>query len=144
MSTSDDWDSAVTAAEQDKTPPEPLYPGVEEWVTKHLLPTYLRQSGPRTWCPQWWQHPEAVERLEALWRAWETLRLDATTGMSVWWRDHADHHLPILLSADGPFARCGGRSHQELPDPLPTEAAPPDWWVQRPDTHPEPSEPTDR
>ncbi len=135
----DDWDTATTVAvaapaEGDPAPPEPRYSGVEAWVTEHLLPTYLRQSGPRTWCPQWWQHPEAVERLEALWRAWESLRLDASTGMSVWWRDHADHHLPILLSPDGPFARCAARSHQNLPDPLPTEAAPPDWWVQRPDT----------
>jgi hypothetical protein len=115
-------------------PPTPLYTSVEDWVTHHLLPTYRRQSGPRTWCSQWWRHPEALERLEALWRAWEALRLDTTTGMSVWWRDHADHHLPILLSPDGPFARCTHRGHQDLPDPLPTTPAPPDWWVKRPDT----------
>jgi Domain of unknown function (DUF4913) len=140
MSTPDDWDTATTVTnadpptDPDRTPPEPLYTGVEAWVTKHLLPLYLRQSGPRTWCAQWWRHPEAVERLEALWRAWETLRLDTTTGMSVWWRDHADHHLPILLSPDGPFARCTHRGHQDLPEPLPTTPTPPDWWVQRPDT----------
>ncbi|MGV0111135.1 DUF4913 domain-containing protein [Arthrobacter sp. CP30] len=32
----------------------------------------------------------AVSRLNALWRAWETLRLDPGTGMSDWWRIHAD------------------------------------------------------
>jgi hypothetical protein len=144
MSISDDWDIATTPtspADPQDTPPQPRYPDVEGWVAKHLLPTYLRQSGPRTWCAQWWRHPEAVERLEALWRAWEALRLDPTTGISVWWRDHADHHLPILLSTDGPFARCAHRGHQDLPDPLPTAPAPPDWWVQRPDTdtpHPPP------
>jgi hypothetical protein len=31
------------------------------------------------------------------------LRLDGSTGMSVWWRDHADHHMGVLLSADGLF-----------------------------------------
>jgi hypothetical protein len=134
MSTPDEWDTAIASAGPDSTPPEPRYPGVEAWVTKHLLPTYLRQSGPRTWCAQWWRHPEALERLEALWRAWEALRLDTTTGMSVWWRDHADHHLPILLSTDGPFARCAGRTHQALPDPFPTDPAPTDWWVESPDT----------
>ena len=42
-------------------------------------------------------------RLEALWRAWEHLRLDPATGMSVWWRDHADHHMRVLMADDGPF-----------------------------------------
>jgi hypothetical protein len=44
--------------------------------------------------------------LEALWRAWEFLRLEGTAGMSVWWRDHADHHMSVLLSTDGPFKGC--------------------------------------
>ncbi|BAS08684.1 hypothetical protein AHiyo4_21060 [Arthrobacter sp. Hiyo4] len=26
--------------------------------------------------------------------------------MSIWWRDHADHHMGVLLSADGPFKGC--------------------------------------
>lgn len=38
--------------------------------------------------------------------------------MSVWWRDHADHHMGILLSADGPFKGCkpvnGGRAADKL------------------------------
>lgn len=24
--------------------------------------------------------------------------------MSVWWRDHADHHMAVLMDSDGPFA----------------------------------------
>ena len=59
-----------------------------------------------TWCPEWWRHAEAIARLDALWRAWEHLRLDPATGMSVWFRDHADHHMAVLLSADGPFKGC--------------------------------------
>ncbi|WP_221186477.1 DUF4913 domain-containing protein [Terracoccus luteus] len=39
-----------------------------------------------------------------MWRAWEALRLDPATGMSVWWRDHADHHMTVLFSPEGPFA----------------------------------------
>ena len=53
---------------------------------------------------EWWRSAEAISRLDALWRAWENLRLDGTTGMSVWWRDHADHHMAILMDPDGPFA----------------------------------------
>jgi hypothetical protein len=59
-----------------------------------------------TWGPEWWKHAEAIARLEALWRAWEHLRLDPATGVSVWFRDHADHHMTVLLSADGPFKGC--------------------------------------
>jgi hypothetical protein len=47
------------------------------------------------------------------------LRLDAGTGLSVWWRDHADHHLTILLDADGPFKGCED-GHCDRPlEPLP-------------------------
>lgn len=28
--------------------------------------------------------------MEALWRAWEHLRLDGATGISVWFKDHAE------------------------------------------------------
>jgi uncharacterized protein DUF4913 len=66
-----------------------------EWIEQWLLPTYRRsvRGHERVWCPEWWRHPEAVARLDALWRAWEHLRLDAATGLSVWFRDHADHHM---------------------------------------------------
>ena len=48
--------------------------------------------------------------------------------MSVWWRDHADHHLMVLFSRDaGPFAACTPDRHEELP-PLPTAEAADDWW----------------
>ena len=77
------------------------------------------------WCPQWWRHAEAVARLESLWRAWEHLRQDAATGLSVWFRDHADHHMTVLLDADGPFKGCDGH-HSERPlEPLPQPATAP-------------------
>ena len=44
--------------------------------------------------------------MDALWRAFEQLRQDPGTGMSVFWRDHADHHMTVLLDADGPFKGC--------------------------------------
>lgn len=90
------------------TRPELYYPDVVAFVTKQLIPMYRRPLGGHgvTWCPEWWRHAEAIARLEALWRAWEHLRLDAATGMSVWFRDHADHHMTALLSADGPFKGC--------------------------------------
>jgi hypothetical protein len=62
--------------------------------------------------------------LEALWRAWEYLRLDAHTGMSVWFRDHADHHMAVLLSADGAFKGCKPDRHGERLEALPLNEPP--------------------
>lgn len=124
-----DLDDVVLPAGEGEAEPPPLYyPTVEAFVTQLLAPTYRRSLGGLgvAWCPQWWRHAEAIARLEALWRAWEHLRLDAATGMSVWYRDHADHHMAVLLSADGPFKGCGRLGHREgRLDALPVDAAPP-------------------
>jgi Domain of unknown function (DUF4913) len=108
-------------------PPTPYFPTLPEWVDQWLLPVYRRSiKGPeRAWCPQWWRHDEAVARLDAMWRAWEHLRLDAATGLSVWFRDHADHHMTVLLDANGPFKGCDA-THSDRPlEPLPHEPPPP-------------------
>ena len=96
-------------------PPELYYPDLVAFVSQQLIPMYRRPLGGQavTWCPEWWRHAEAIARLDALWRAWEHLRLDAATGASVWFRDHADHHMAVLLSADGPFKGCKPDGHAE-------------------------------
>jgi hypothetical protein len=126
----DDQDETAAAApiEGDVDERELFYPNVAEFVADKLAATYRRQLNAQagtTWCPQWWKHAEAISRLEALWRAWEHLRLDGTTGMSVWWRDHADHHMTVLLSADGPFKGCSpDDGHRTKLTPLPCEEPP--------------------
>ncbi len=107
--------------------PELYYPDVVAFVTEQLVPMYRRPLGGQgvTWCPEWWRHAEAIARLEALWRAWEHLRLDPATGMSVWFRDHADHHMAVLLSADGPFKGCKPKDgHGDRLDPFPLKPPP--------------------
>lgn len=106
----------------DDEPPKPYFPDLMTFVKDYLSPMYRRAlSGPAiTWCPEWWNHAEAIARLEALWRAWEFLRLDPHTGMSVWFRDHADHHMSVLLSSDGPFKGCKPTGHAERLEQLPT------------------------
>lgn len=101
-----------------------VYGSVDEFVRENLRFVYRRRidgrGQGRVWAAKWWEHDEAVIRLEALWRAWEHLRQDPGLGMSLWWRDHADHHMPILFSPDGPFARCTSELDQCKPgDPLP-------------------------
>jgi uncharacterized protein DUF4913 len=107
-------------------PAGPYFSTLPEWVEQWLLPLYRRSlhGHHRMWCPQWWRHDEAVARLDALWRAWEHLRLEPATGLSVWFRDHADHHMTILLDADGPFKGCDATHSNRPLHPLPHEPPP--------------------
>jgi len=109
-------------------PAQLYYPDLLTFVRAYLGPMYRRSLSGQgaTWCPEWWKHAEGITRLEALWRAWEYLRLDAHTGMSVWFRDHADHHMAVLLSADGPFKGCKPEGHGERLKPLPLIEPPDD------------------
>ena len=105
---------------------EPCYATLEDFVRELLAPMYRRtlDGTDRSWCPEWWRHAEAISRLDALWRAWEHLRLDPYTGMSVWFRDHADHHMAVLLDSEGPFKRCSPLKGHRALDELPLEPAP--------------------
>jgi len=134
MSDSDQWDQAFAQARPagkpaDKDTPEPVYASVEAWVTEWFAPMIRRPTRSHlVWCPRWWEHGEALARLEALWRSWEALRLDGTTGMSVWWRDHCDPHLAFLRDDNqSPFADCRDGEHREF-DELQVAPAPPGWW----------------
>ncbi|HEY0617555.1 MAG TPA: DUF4913 domain-containing protein [Kribbella sp.] len=104
---------------------ELFYPHVAAFVGDKLIYLYSRRLGQQfVWCPEWFRHAEALSRLDAIWRAWENLRLDPATGISVWWRDHADPQMSALLDPDGPFAACRGQ-HSEYPiAPLPVEQPP--------------------
>ncbi|MGI8647805.1 MAG: DUF4913 domain-containing protein [Acidimicrobiales bacterium] len=106
------------------TPAEPKnhFSNVYAFVRDFLNAVYARrvtdQDRDFRWCAHWWEHTEAVSRLESLWKAFEALRLDAGTGASVWWRDHADPCMDRLSAPDGPFRGCSNTSHVLLP-PLP-------------------------
>ncbi len=101
---------------------------VDEFVRDYLRLVYRRRIDGRTrcWAGRWWLYDEAVVRLDALWRSWESLRLDSSTGMSTWWRDHADYHMPILMSPDGPFGTAidGAENTCRKGEPLPYVAPP--------------------
>ncbi len=106
-------------------PPGLHYRSVDEFVRGLVVPVFRRNVGPRAearWSARWWESAEAIMRLEAMWRAWEALRHDPATGVSDWLRDHADHHLAVLLSPAGPFARS--QDEAKATDPLPYERPP--------------------
>ena len=107
------------------------YPNVEAWVGEWVVAVFARRragAGAIRWCPQWWAHPEAVVRLEGLWRAWEVLRRDPNLGMATWLRDHFDPQWRILTGDTGPFLGCEGDKHHVIPD-LPVTAAPEGYWT---------------
>jgi hypothetical protein len=121
------WGEEIFEQVSDQEPaPALFYATLEDFVGEQLAPMYRRalDSPSRAWCPQWWKPAEAISRLKALWRAWEHLRLDPATGISVWFCDHADHHTAVLLDSEGPYKRCSpSKGHKPL-DELPLEAAP--------------------
>lgn len=134
MSEPDPWDddaptAAAEGAEPEAQAPQLYYGSVDEFVRDYLIHTYRRRINGthRVWAAEWWRYEEAIGRLEALWRAWEHLRLDPTTGASVWWRDHADPHMTALMSPDGPFAGEGIKNPENTNkpgQPLPYSAPP--------------------
>jgi len=109
-------------------PFEPYYPSLEQWVVGYFAPTYARPVNPAVrWCAQWWDHGEAISRLEALWRSWEVGRLDELRGIALWHRDFLDSQLAMLTSTTGPFAQCTPDRHAPT-KPLPTVPAPEGYW----------------
>lgn len=118
----------------DQEPHPPLYNDVESWVLGYFTPMFLHRipTNPRTrWCPDWWDHAEAIARLTHLWHTWEAARWEPAT-KAAWWID-LDHHLQILTSLDGPFRNCrqpeGSRpGKHESAAHADVNHAPSGWW----------------
>ncbi|WP_258058622.1 DUF4913 domain-containing protein [Arthrobacter sp. B1805] len=110
-------------------PPEMVFNNLEEFVTQFLVHQFQRPVASYgraefTWCAGWWRHEEAVNRLNALWRAWEALRVDPTTGLANWWNSYADPTMAVLFSSTGPFQGCTPSEHKPANKPLPIVSAP--------------------
>lgn len=125
-----DAPASGTGAAPKPPPPKPVYANADAWVrelfinlSEFKMATHSGRTDGRRWCARWWAHPYALDRLEALWRAWEALRLDPGTGLSVWYRDHFTQAIDELMAAEGPFHRCGPDGHNALP-PLDVVPAP--------------------
>ena len=107
--TDDEPESAAETASGEQSTLKTYYPDVAAFLTEWFAPNYRRyidDGRTRTWCPEWYEHPEAVARLDAMWMAWEQLRTETAMGSSKWWLDHADRHMAVLLNVNGPFMGC--------------------------------------
>ena len=118
----EDGESAAVAEKE----PTLFYGWAGECVRDRLRYVYARRVGPGNasfrCAARWWDYPEALARIDALWRAWEHLRLDGATGSSTSWIEHADHRIPNLMSPEGPFAKSEDKNNAG--EPLPYEAPP--------------------
>lgn len=111
-----------------KLDPAMAFGSLPEFV-EYLAGAYRRNldGNHRTWCAQWWRHPEAIARLDALWRSFEHLRQEPALGPSVWWRDHVEPHMRVLMDKDdGPLRYCTPDAHTDRPKPLPVTRPHPD------------------
>ncbi|MER6672748.1 DUF4913 domain-containing protein [Streptomyces sp. NPDC000983] len=97
------------------------------WVHHVLLPVYGREvTSSAPWCSRWWEHPEAVAQLHALWLAWEELTESDTPGSGpvTWHRDCLGPVMHSLRDPAGPFAGCKPGAHRVKEKP-PVDAVDP-------------------
>ncbi|WGD37572.1 DUF4913 domain-containing protein [Lysinibacter sp. HNR] len=113
-----DMDEVPVHAQGPPHPPVDLPDGVAEahwapfymWVVKRLSRVEWVPDN-YAWCPQWYDHPEAVDRLHALWLMYLTDEAEGT--LSSWWVNHWDRHHGVLFGRLGIFLRCGRHQKHE-------------------------------
>ena len=99
----------------EEEPTAPFFGSLLEFVVEHFGPVYARNTSPTVrWCASWWDHAEAIYRLEALWRTWELYRLEPRLGIASWLRDYLDPQLAQLTSPTGSFASCTEDRHSPV------------------------------
>jgi len=119
---------------EDAAPASPWQVSFAEWVQEHFATVEFFTADPKIkWCPTWWEHPEAVARLKALWAAYLGLAEEEDpSAVSSWWLHHWDAHRAILFHDAGPFRNCSadrghltGREDKRI---MPYPEMPPEGW----------------
>lgn len=112
-----------------------------DWVRRQLLTVEAYGVDEKTavpWCPRWWVHPEAVERLRIAYKGYlKSLRLEKEgdgLALSSWWVYHWDHHARIIFDPrHGPFRWCNRTGHHSKSEPRHTPLVdvhdPDDGWL---------------
>lgn len=107
--------SAVESEEKEATDDFQLvYQNSIDWFEQYWCYVYRRETSTRAplWCEAWWKHPEALTRIELMWRSWEAARQsDPMTGVAAWMVNIADPMMAQLFSPDGTFKGCIDARH---------------------------------
>ncbi|MFF2277922.1 DUF4913 domain-containing protein [Agromyces sp. NPDC058126] len=114
----------ATTVTEATVPASTYFPDVFTWVEYWLLPHWKRELNAARWDARWWEYTEVLSRFEALWRAWEVLRLDGGTGIAVYFRDYLDPAMQVITGRDGPFWRIQKVGERILPEPWPNTFPP--------------------
>ncbi|WP_280507260.1 DUF4913 domain-containing protein [Nocardia flavorosea] len=124
-------DPDLVVEEPAPEPPELRYRTLPMFVEIYVANVYRREVSERgsektlRWCPYWWDHGEAVARLEALWTAFEALRQGPGAEMAAWWVQYADPLMAAVLDPEGPFKYCSVQDgHKPEMPALPTVTPP--------------------
>ncbi|MHC6223102.1 DUF4913 domain-containing protein [Arthrobacter sp. MMS24-S77] len=133
------WAQAVLGAEAEASAEiDPAEEAAKErnafvhWVRERLYRFESQDDRTGEWCPQWWDHPEAVDRFHALWLAY--MAAEAEGELSGWWVNHWDRHFSFLFSKSGVFSQCAGGQHKEFSDRRRlTNDEPPAGWLPYPE-----------
>lgn len=126
-----DPESSKGAGKSDEETPEPLDMDVlYDWVNENISEWAQRKtvtgsgsSGTR-WCPEWFEHPEAISRLWALRRSWMEFVVQPGSAMTVYFRDYFDTTMDRLTGESGPFCVCSLAGHTDSAKFL-VQSAPP-------------------
>lgn len=100
----------------------PVLELLRPWVVDNISAWCERKvasngAGSTRWCAHWDLHPEAITRLWALRAQQLTAAAEGASALSAYLRDHFDHHMGVLLRADGPFHSCTIEKHAPSNDP---------------------------
>lgn len=103
-------EDANGAGEDRAVDPRRLVPWVRDNVAMLLQRKVPQTGGYPHWCRQWWRHPEAIARFEAVYRAWEEAAGGPGGAMVVYF-ERLDAMLDVLCAENGPFSGCVGGRH---------------------------------
>lgn len=81
---------------------------LQSFVNEVLLKALTEQGADErsAWCGRWVEHPEAVQRLAAIYDAYLLVAV-GDLAIHALYRDVIDHHLPLLVAHQrGIFERC--------------------------------------
>lgn len=131
--TDTDWTQDVAAQPAPGDDIGLAFASLPEFVERFFLEVCVRHEVTK-WCPKWWDHEEAVLRLEALWDAFEALRREPGTGTATWIRDYLDPTVAALTSAETtPFRKCDARRGEHIArESLAADPPPPGMFVTIP------------
>lgn len=102
--------------------PEPRYASVIEFVQHQIVTVYVttNEHDDPNWCPQWYLHPDVVQRLHAMWLNFEYLHAtDPSSAMHTYLYWCGDAHMDWIMKESNVFAKC--KNGHKTTIPLKTE-----------------------